>query len=103
MAYLFLKSKQYSLLQSAIKSVKSGGKIMYSTCSIAPEENEFVIQKALNSYNNLEILPINDEWGLPGYVNAFEMELSGDLLKARRLLPHIHDTIGFFYCLLRKI
>ncbi len=95
--------KQFSLLQSAIKSVKSGGHIMYSTCSIAPEENEFVIQKALDSYNNLEILPVNDDWGLPGYINVFGMELSEDLLKARRLLPHIHNTIGFFYCLLRKI
>ena len=95
--------KQYSLLQSAIKTVKSGGLIMYSTCSIAPEENEFVIQKALDSHSNIEILSIDDEWGLPGYINVLGMELSGEMLKTRRLLPHIHNTIGFFYSLLRKI
>ena len=95
--------KQYSLLQSAIKTVKPGGEIMYSTCSIAPEENEFVIQKALDSNSNIEIISIDDEWGLPGYINVFGMDLSEELLKSRRLLPHIHNTIGFFYCLLRKI
>ena len=95
--------KQYSMLQSAIKTVKSGGEIMYSTCSIAPEENEFVIQKALDSNSNIEILSMDDEWGLPGYINVLGMDLSEDLLKARRLFPHIHNTIGFFYCLLRKI
>ncbi|TFG20157.1 MAG: RsmB/NOP family class I SAM-dependent RNA methyltransferase [Promethearchaeota archaeon] len=95
--------KQYSMLQSAIKTVKSGGEIMYSTCSIAPEENEFVVQKALDSHSNIEIASIDDDWGLPGYINVFGMDLSEDLLKARRLFPHIHNTIGFFYCLLRKI
>jgi tRNA (cytosine40_48-C5)-methyltransferase len=95
--------KQYSLLQSAIKAVKQGGMIMYSTCSIAPEENEFVIQKALDSFNNIEIVPIEDDWALPGYINVFGMQFSEELLKARRLFPHIHNTIGFFYCLLRKI
>ncbi|MBN2156944.1 MAG: RsmB/NOP family class I SAM-dependent RNA methyltransferase [Candidatus Lokiarchaeota archaeon] len=94
--------KQFSLLQSAIKSIKPGGVIMYSTCSIAPEENEFVIQKALNSFTDMEILSLNDEWGLPGYINVFNLDLSEELLKARRLFPHIHNTIGFFYCLLRK-
>ncbi len=94
--------KQYSLLQTAIKALKPGGQIMYSTCSIAPEENEFVIQNALDSFNDIEILPTDDEWGLPGFINVFGMELSDDFLKARRLFPHINNTIGFFYCLIQK-
>lgn len=94
--------KQHSLLHSAVKSIKPGGRIMYSTCSIAPEENEFVIQKVLDSNPDIEIVSVNDEWGLPGYINVFGMDLSEDLLKARRLFPHIHNTIGFFYCLLQK-
>jgi 16S rRNA C967 or C1407 C5-methylase (RsmB/RsmF family) len=94
--------KQYSLLQSAIKAVKPGGYVMYSTCSIAPEENEFVVQNALNSFSNIEIISNDDVWAMPGYINVFGIDLSDELLKARRLFPHIHNTIGFFYCLLRK-
>lgn len=95
--------KQFSLLQSAIKAVKPGGQIMYSTCSIAPEENEFVVQKALDSFPNIEIATFEDDWGFPGYITVFGESLSGELLKARRLFPHIHNTIGFFYCLLHKL
>ncbi|MGB9830867.1 MAG: RsmB/NOP family class I SAM-dependent RNA methyltransferase, partial [Fervidicoccus fontis] len=39
---------QISMLKKAFKLLKRGGKILYSTCSIAPEENEYVISQVLN-------------------------------------------------------
>ena len=51
---------------------------------------------------NIEITDIDDDLGLPGYTEVFGVKLSDDFLKARRYFPHIHDTIGFFFCLLKK-
>ncbi|MBD3352579.1 MAG: NOL1/NOP2/sun family putative RNA methylase [Candidatus Lokiarchaeota archaeon] len=93
---------QLNLLKSAVEAVKTHGYIMYSTCSIAPEENEFIIQKILDRYPKIEIRPVNDNKGLPGFTEIFGQELHMDFLKARRYFPHIHDTHGFFYCLLYK-
>lgn len=93
---------QNRLLKTAIKAVKPGGLVMYSTCSIAPEENEFIIQNILDHNPNIEITDIDDDLGLPGYTEVFGVKLSDDFLKARRFFPHIHDTIGFFLCLLKK-
>jgi NOL1/NOP2/sun family putative RNA methylase len=93
---------QMELLMAAVKSIIPGGYVMYSTCSIAPEENEFIIQNLLESYKKVDIEPINDNWGYPGFTKVFDVELSEDLVKARRYYPHIHNTDGFFICLLKK-
>lgn len=42
-----LATRQYSLLSAALLAVKSGGRIVYSTCSISPTENDDVIRKLL--------------------------------------------------------
>jgi len=93
---------QIDLLITAVKMVKPGGFVMYSTCSIAPEENEFVVQTILDNYKKVKIVPIEDNFGMPGFINVFGVKLSEDFLNARRYFPHIHDTNGFFLCLLQK-
>ena len=98
----YMMRTQKRLLETAVRSVKPGGYIMYSTCSIAPEENEFVIQAALDNHDNLSIVPVNDNYGLPGFNRIFGVDLDLELLNARRYYPHVHDTEGFFYCLLQK-
>lgn len=45
-----LASQQFSLLESAIHSLKCGGMIAYSTCSIHPRENDAVVSKLFNKY-----------------------------------------------------
>jgi NOL1/NOP2/sun family putative RNA methylase len=94
---------QANLLKTAFKLVKPGGFIMYSTCSIAPEENEFVVQSLLDRYPKAAVTDLNDDIGHPGYTEIFGVKLSYDLVKARRFFPHEHDTIGFFYCLIKKL
>ena len=45
-----LSKLQYQLMVSAIKSLKIGGEIVYSTCSVAPEENELMIERIIKKY-----------------------------------------------------
>ena len=93
---------QRRLLRSGLESLKPGAKLVYSTCSIAPEENEFVINDILNELDNYSILKINLDYGINGYNNIFNKELRKDLVNSIRLFPHIDDTIGFFLCLIQR-
>jgi 16S rRNA (cytosine967-C5)-methyltransferase len=78
---------QEELLDEAANHVKRGGRLIYSTCSIEPEENWEQIQKFLDKYDNFELEPL-DEF-LP------ESVLAEDGL-AYQTLPHVHDCDGHF-------
>ena len=49
---------QKQLINKAIKVLKKGGELIYSTCSILKEENEFIINDVLKNNSNLEIVRI---------------------------------------------
>lgn len=92
---LFCSSMQTSLLKSAVDSLRDGGVVVYSTCSMTPEENEFVVSNVLDFYEKrgirLEIEKV--PWG----VKSLKLEGVRDELKnARRLYPHKHGCSGFF-------
>ncbi len=93
---------QLKLLVAAIKMLKEGGLIVYSTCTLTPEENEFVINKVLQKYP-LEIeeidLPVKCEEGFTFYNNE---KLNPAISRARRILPWEVDSDGFFMVRLRK-
>jgi len=90
---------QMRLIDSCISVLKSGGTLVYSTCSFAPEENELVIQYALEKYG-LRLREI--EYGSPALVEAGELKFFEEMRKARRFYPHIHRTQGFFVVKLVK-
>lgn len=54
-----LSTEQKGILRSVVRCVKPGGTIVYSTCTLAPEENEEVIDWILRKEENLEVLPID--------------------------------------------
>lgn len=60
-----LAKNQYSLLCSAILALKSGGQLVYSTCSISPLENDEVIKKALTKKSDQVVLDL-PEIDFPG-------------------------------------
>ncbi len=96
--------RELNLLLSALKLVKIGGRIVYTTCSIAPEENEYVISKVLSIADSkvvVETPPFN-LWsnGIRMFRN---IEFVRDVEKCIRIWPHRHMMEGFFVCLLRKI
>ncbi len=97
--------QQRQLLISAYKALKVGGEMVYSTCSIAPEENEVLIQFMLDHYP-LEIVPIDPqlhERFLPGLTEYQNKVFTEDMRYAIRILPHLHEMEGFFVVKLRKI
>ncbi len=89
----FCSTLQRKMLESALRSLKPGGVLVYSTCSLTPEENELVIDEVLREHDvRLEEV----EYGEPAMTRVGDVELSPELEKAKRFYPHIHRCSGFF-------
>jgi len=86
--------KQAELLDAAANMVKKGGRLVYSTCSIEPEENMDQIKNFLKEYNNFELQSLEDY--LP------EEVLAEDGL-SYQTLPHQHNCDGHFGVLLKRV
>jgi len=92
---------QFQLLVSAIKATKPWGTIIYSTCTINPYENEYIINKALEFFaDDIEIESIVSNNTAPWLDRE---DLNFDSKKCARLRPHIQKTGGFFITKIRKI
>ncbi len=89
-----MRKLQYELLNRGIDLLKKGGTLVYSTCTLTKEENEFLIKQALEERSDIELEETVPKIGLEG--------LEG-LVEAQRLYPHLHDTQGFFIAKIRKI
>ena len=83
------------LFSSAVKGLKIGGVLVYSTCTIHPEENENLVAWALSTFPNLRLIPQEPRLGLPGlYHNT---RLTEEQCQYVQRFDGIHmDTIGFF-------
>ncbi|MFW9988746.1 MAG: RsmB/NOP family class I SAM-dependent RNA methyltransferase [Candidatus Odinarchaeota archaeon] len=97
-----MASIQKILLKTGLNSLKLGGLLLYCTCSIAPEENEVVIDGVLQNTNKFSIIKISKNYGVKGLTKVFGSKLIEGLKLSQRLYPHIHDTIGFYFCLIKK-
>ena len=93
---------QFKLLKSGLSTLKHGGSLVYSTCSIAPEENEVVVNKALEDNEDFEIIKMPYQFGVDGLPDYNGITFIKEMHYAQRLYPHLHDTIGFFMCLIKK-
>ncbi len=94
---------QVELLRAALNSVKEGGSVLYTTCSIAPEEDEAVIAEVLLREEAVEVLPIESPLkGVPGLTEYLGLTLPNDLKNCVRIYPHLTRSEGFFMCLLRR-
>ncbi|MEB0141043.1 MULTISPECIES: RsmB/NOP family class I SAM-dependent RNA methyltransferase [unclassified Undibacterium] len=89
-----LNVKQASILASAARMVKPGGRLVYATCSILDEENEDIVQAFLLAHPEFSLVPASQV--LEEQKIVLEM---GDYLK---LYPHIHHTDGFFAAILER-
>ncbi len=96
---------QRLLLISAIKAAKVGGTIVYSTCSVAPEENEMLIQEMIENYPVvLEPIPFaQNEVFQPGFSNYNGRKFSDEMKNTCRTFPHISGMEGFFIARLKKV
>ena len=95
--------KQKGLLLSASRLLKPGGRLVYSTCTFSPEENEGVVDWFLRKAEGFTVEPVRPE-GVPGYPCLTEWEgrsYTEDICKAFRVLP-TDRTNGFFMASFRK-
>jgi 16S rRNA (cytosine967-C5)-methyltransferase len=89
-----LTEKQTSILASAARLVKSGGRLVYATCSVLPEENEAIAQAFSAAHPNFVPLSAADTLTELKVANAASLCTTDGLYL--RLWPHIHATDGFF-------
>jgi 16S rRNA (cytosine967-C5)-methyltransferase len=89
-----LTEKQTSILASAARLVKSGGRLVYATCSVLPEENEAIAQAFSAAHPNFVPLSVADTLTELKVANAASLCTTDGLYL--RLWPHLHATDGFF-------
>jgi 16S rRNA (cytosine967-C5)-methyltransferase len=99
-----LQSRQIAILSAAMRHVAPGGRLVYSTCSLEPEENEQVIAACLTAGSEFKIIPIRTELqslqesGELVWKNIDDL-IAGDFL---RTVSGIHPCDGFFAAILEK-
>ncbi len=89
-----LISLQKSILESAARLVKKGGRLVYATCSLLPQENEEQIQRFLDNHPDFTLLPLKEcKASYPSLPDT------GAFLS---LTPAKHDTDGFFAAVMTR-
>jgi len=98
-----LASSQQKLLISAIKALRPGGVLVYSTCTLTPEENEEIIDFALRHFPvTLEPVTLSGIATHPGLTRFRNKQFHPELTKAIRIYPFENESEGFFVARLRK-
>ncbi|MDG6774486.1 16S rRNA (cytosine(967)-C(5))-methyltransferase RsmB [Thiomicrorhabdus sp. ZW0627] len=86
-----LVTTQNAILKALWPLLKPGGRLLYATCSILPQENTLQMQHFIDQESSAKVVPIEADWGI-----------SFSDTPGRQILPGEHGMDGFFYCLLEK-
>ncbi len=100
-----LSKLQKRLILSAFDSLKENGVMVYSTCTLSPEENEEVIDFLLKNREGVILEEIKVE-GLKhreGITSWESKEYSSEVKKCARIWPQDNDSEGFFICRIKKL
>jgi 16S rRNA C967 or C1407 C5-methylase (RsmB/RsmF family) len=90
------------LVSHAIKLLRPGGTLVYSTCTYAPEENEAVLHQPVEE-GRAELVPIDTPFPhAPGFESWNGHRFHPSLKLAARFYPHQVNSWGFFIARLRK-
>ena len=91
---LELAQKQASIVRSAARLVKPGGRLIYATCSILREENEGIVSSFLEEHPEFRALACNELLA--------QQRIGLDTGAFLQLRPHVHATDGFFAAVLER-
>ncbi|MBC7455319.1 MAG: RsmB/NOP family class I SAM-dependent RNA methyltransferase [Massilia sp.] len=89
-----MQVKQASILDGAARLLKGGGRLVYATCSLLDEENDFIVEQFLAAHPEFDLVPMSQVLA----EQKIDLEM-GDYLK---MLPHKHHTDGFFAAVLQR-
>lgn len=97
---------QVTILTRALRLLKPGGRLVYSTCTYAPEENEAVVHATIEAlgWDRYQLQPV-DVPGLPlapGLTGWQDQAFHPSLARAARAYPHLHDAGGFFVAVIER-
>lgn len=99
-----LHAKQVAILRTALQQLAPGGRAVYSTCSLEPEENQTVVEEALRGDSNIELLDCHME--LERLLRDGELALDDldSLLDGKylRTIPEVSPSDGFFAAVLER-
>ncbi|KAF4462327.1 nucleolar 2 [Fusarium albosuccineum] len=105
--FMQLPHIQKQLVLAAIDSVnhasKTGGYIVYSTCSVTVEENEQVVQYALSRRPNVRLVDAGLPFGKEGFTSYMGKKFDPSMRHTRRYYPHTYNVDGFFVAKFHKI
>jgi NOL1/NOP2/sun family putative RNA methylase len=94
---------QKELLISAYKSLADEGTLVYSTCSLEPEEDELIIDWFINEFEDMKLQKIDLPIGDKGLTEVFGTKLDKTLSLTKRFWPHKTNTEGFFIAKMKKL
>ncbi len=89
-----LLPRQAAILDAAAVLVRTGGRLVYGTCSLLPEENEAQVSGFLSRHPAFRLVRLAEAWALPGPAPCAGAFLS--------LTPRAHGTDGFFGAVLER-
>lgn len=89
-----LNAKQTSILSSAARLVKQGGRLVYATCSLLDEENEAIVAQFLAGHEDFILVPMKDVLA--------EQKIPLEMQDYLKLNPDRHQTDGFFAAVLER-
>lgn len=101
-------ARQRAILASALRAARAGGCVVYSTCSLEPEENEAVIAAVLREHRDSRVLPMRERIEqmdeervlMPGAAEKLKTCITQE--GYLRLFPGVFGTDGFFVAMLGK-
>ena len=101
--------KQKAILHASLQRLKPGGRLLYSTCSLEPEENEAVVAACLQATNGFKAIDIAEGIAALGARGIVRLDAAEMLMQTAvhggclRTLPGVHPCDGFFAAMIERV